>query len=89
MIELDPSLIKPIDNHLDATLSTINIFGEEYKVDSETFEKLMKFEADEQKFFVKAKNRKEKKFFHKKKIYQFGDWFILWKADLDKFYRSL
>ena len=89
MIELDPSLITPIDFNLDATLSVINILGEEFKVDSETYDKLMKFEADEQKFFVKAKNRKEKKFFDKKKIYQFHDWFILHKSDLDKFYRSL
>jgi hypothetical protein len=29
MIELDPSLITPIDGDLDATLSTINILGEE------------------------------------------------------------
>jgi len=89
MIELDPSLITPIDFNLDASLSTINILGEEFKVDLETYNKLMKLGEDENKFFVKPKNRKEKKFFQKKSIYQFRDWFVLWKVDLDNFYKNL
>ena len=89
MIELDPSLIIPYDNYLEANLSTINILGEEYKVDLETFNKLMKLGEDQNKFFVKPKNRKERKYFEKKSIYQFRDWFVLWKVDLDNFYKKV
>lgn len=89
MIEFDPSLITPVDFNLDASLSTINILGEEYKVDLETYTKLMELGSDERRFFVKAKNRREKKYFQKKSIYQFRDYFVLWKEDLDNFYKKV
>lgn len=88
MFPFDPSLITPVD--LSSTIKNIlTIHNKEYELDLETYKKLMKFESDPLIYFVEAKNRSERKFFGKKKIDKFDIWFIMKKADLDNYYRSL
>lgn len=79
---LDPLFIQPADNYN----YTISIHGTEYVVDAQLYKLLNDLEADENLFFVKAKNRKERKFFEKKKIYKFDIWFVMTKSDLDSYY---